>query len=710
MNATQRLHDLGQSLWLDNITRDLLNSGTLKRYIDEWSVTGLTSNPTIFDQAIKNSASYDAAIQKGLAAGRSGEELFFDLAIDDITRAADLFGPVHARTAGVDGWVSLEVSPLLAYDTATTTAVAKQLHARAARHNLFIKIPGTKEGLPAIEEATVAGVPINVTLLFSREQYLAAAEAYLRGIERRIAAGLSADVASVASVFISRWDVSVASKVPAAMANTLGIAIGRRCYKAYRDFIASPRYQRVLNNGGRPQRLLFASTGTKDPKASDVLYVKAFAVAADGEHDTGGHVESVRGPWRGRRIASDGRRRLRVGHRSALESRHRRGCARIPTTGRRREIVRQVVARTDGCDRVEKRRARESMNVLVVDVGGTHVKILATGQKDKREFSSGAKLTAKKMVAKVRALAADWQYDVVTVGYPGPLLHQRIAAEPHNLGKGWMGFDFTASFGRPVKLVNDAAMQALGGYRGGRMLFLGFGTGLGTTLIVDGVVEPMELGHLPYKKATYEDYVGARALERMGRKKWSKYVVDVIERLRGALVPDEVLLGGGNARCLEKLPERLSPRRQCRRVRRRVSFVGHDGVRGNGEAFMTVPVGRASRVARARRRITPRCRNNTCANCLRRIRCERIGSASTRAAFISITRRTASATRRCSCWCASRTNPDCATASTRCSAATRSTCLKTARYCTSRCARRKAHRSSSMAPTSCRRCTRCSTG
>jgi polyphosphate glucokinase len=195
------------------------------------------------------------------------------------------------------------------------------------------------------------------------------------------------------------------------------------------------------------------------------------------------------------------------------------------------------------------------MNVLVVDVGGTHVKILATGQSDRREFSSGPKLTAKKMAAKVQALAADWQYDVVSIGYPGPLLHQRIAAEPHNLGKGWMGFDFAAAFGRPVKLVNDAAMQALGGYRGGRMLFLGFGTGLGTTLIVDGVVEPMELGHLPYKKATYEDYVGARALERMGRKKWRKHAVDVIERMRGALVPDEVLLGGGNARYLEPLPQ-----------------------------------------------------------------------------------------------------------------------------------------------------------
>ncbi len=195
------------------------------------------------------------------------------------------------------------------------------------------------------------------------------------------------------------------------------------------------------------------------------------------------------------------------------------------------------------------------MNVLVVDVGGTHVKILATDQKDRREFSSGPKLTAKKMVAKVRALAADWQYDAVSIGYPGPLLHQRVAAEPHNLGKGWMGFDFAAAFGRPVKLANDAAMQALGGYRGGRMLFLGFGTGLGTTLIVDGVVEPMELGHLPYKKATYEDYVGARALERMGRKKWRKYAIDVIERMRGAMVPDEVLLGGGNARYLEELPQ-----------------------------------------------------------------------------------------------------------------------------------------------------------
>jgi transaldolase len=277
MNPTQQLHALGQSLWLDNITRDLLTSGTLKRYIDELAVTGLTSNPTIFDHAIKSSAAYDAAIREKLAAGKLGEALFFELALEDITRAADLFRPVHERTCGVDGFVSLEVSPLLAYDTKTTIAVAKDLHARAGRKNLFIKIPGTKEGLPAIEEATFAGVPVNVTLLFSREHYLAAAEAQLRGLERRIAAGLAPDVQSVASVFISRWDVAVAAKVPAPLVNTLGIAIAQRTYRAYREFIASPRYQRALNEGARPQRLLLASTGTKDPKASDILYIKALA-------------------------------------------------------------------------------------------------------------------------------------------------------------------------------------------------------------------------------------------------------------------------------------------------------------------------------------------------------------------------------------------------------------------------------------------------
>ncbi len=277
MKATALLHDLGQSLWLDNITRDLLTSGTLKRYIDELSVTGLTSNPTIFDHAIKNSTTYDAAIAKKVEQGRSGEDLFFDLALEDLSRAADLFRPIHDRTDGVDGWVSLEVSPLLAHDTASTLAAAKDLHRRAGRPNLLIKIPGTKEGLPAIEEAIFAGIPINVTLLFSREHYVAAAEAFLRGIERRIAAGLPPKVGSVASVFISRWDVAVVGKVPDAPRDQLGIAVAKRTYAAYQTLLDSPRWQRAYNAGARPQRLLWASTGTKDPKASDVLYVKALA-------------------------------------------------------------------------------------------------------------------------------------------------------------------------------------------------------------------------------------------------------------------------------------------------------------------------------------------------------------------------------------------------------------------------------------------------
>jgi transaldolase len=277
MKTTRKLHELGQSIWLDNITRDLLNDGTLRRYIDELSVTGLTSNPTIFDHAIKNSTAYDAAIREKLAQGRRGEDLFFELALEDLTRAADLFRPINDRTTGVDGWVSLEVSPLLAHDTASTLAAAKELFARAGRPNLFIKIPGTKEGVPAIEEAILAGVPVNVTLLFSREQYLAAAEAFLRGIERRIDAGLEPDVASVASVFISRWDAAVAGKVPAQLLNDLGIAVAKRTYAAYRVLLDSPRWQRAANAGARPQRLLWASTGTKDPHASDVLYVKALA-------------------------------------------------------------------------------------------------------------------------------------------------------------------------------------------------------------------------------------------------------------------------------------------------------------------------------------------------------------------------------------------------------------------------------------------------
>jgi len=277
MKPTQKLHDIGQSLWLDNITRELLRNGTLKYYIDELSVTGLTSNPTIFEHAIRNSPAYDGAIRKKISEGKSGEKLFFELALEDITQAADLFRPVHERTCSVDGWVSLEVSPLLAYDTRTTLTEAKELHARAGRPNVFIKIPGTLEGLPAIEEAVFAGVPINVTLLFSPEHYVAAANAYLRGIERRIAAGLKPDVASVASLFLSRWDVAVSGKVPEALKNRLGIAIGKRAYKAYCELIASPRWKRACNFGARPQRLLMASTGTKDPKASDTLYVEALA-------------------------------------------------------------------------------------------------------------------------------------------------------------------------------------------------------------------------------------------------------------------------------------------------------------------------------------------------------------------------------------------------------------------------------------------------
>src|SRR5215472_11960506 len=277
MKPTRALHDLGQSLWLDNITRNLLRAGVLRYYIDELSVTGLTSNPTIFDHAIKNSSDYDDAIRSKIAQGESGERLFFELALEDLTEAADLFRPIHDRTGGMDGWVSLEVSPLLAHDTKSTVAEAKNLHARAQRPNLLIKIPGTKEGLPAIEEAIFAGIPINVTLLFSAEHYVAAADAYMRGIERRIEAGLKADVCSVASIFISRWDVAVAGKVPQALNNQLGIAVSKRAYKAYRGLLGSPRWMRAYNAGARPQRLLWASTGTKDPKASDVLYVQALA-------------------------------------------------------------------------------------------------------------------------------------------------------------------------------------------------------------------------------------------------------------------------------------------------------------------------------------------------------------------------------------------------------------------------------------------------
>ncbi|HVB58062.1 MAG TPA: transaldolase [Candidatus Acidoferrales bacterium] len=277
MKPTQQLHDLGQSLWLDNITRGLLTNGTLRRYIEELSITGLTSNPSIFDHAIKNSNFYDEAIHQKTKADKSGEGLFFELALEDLRQAADLFRPIYDRTNDVDGWVSMEVSPLFAHDTAHTIAQAKDFYARAGRPNLFIKIPGTREGLPAIEESIFAGVPVNVTLLFSSEQYLAAAGAYLRGVERRIQAGLKPDVFSVASIFISRWDKATMGKVPKELQDNLGIAVAKQAYKAYRQLLDSPRWLRLANAGARPQRLLWASTGTKDPNASDVLYIKALA-------------------------------------------------------------------------------------------------------------------------------------------------------------------------------------------------------------------------------------------------------------------------------------------------------------------------------------------------------------------------------------------------------------------------------------------------
>jgi len=280
MKTTRRLqdlHDLGQSLWLDNITRELLTSGTLGRYISDFAVTGLTSNPTIFDKAIKQGGSYDQPIREKTMQGKSGEELFYELALEDLVGAADLFRPVHDATRGVDGWVSLELSPTLADDTHGSINSAVQLYARAKRPNLFIKIPGTRKGIPAIEETIFAGVPVNVTLLFSREQYIATAEAYMRAIERRIAAGLNPKVDSVASLFVSRWDVAVKDKISNPLRNRLGIAIAKRTYKAYRDLLASPRWLKLAASGARPQRLLWASTGTKDPDASETLYVEALA-------------------------------------------------------------------------------------------------------------------------------------------------------------------------------------------------------------------------------------------------------------------------------------------------------------------------------------------------------------------------------------------------------------------------------------------------
>ena len=280
MNPTQQLHAVGQSLWLDQITRGLLTSGTLRRYLSDFSVTGLTSNPTIFDQAIAQTGFYDEAIRRKSGEGKSGEELFFELALEDLGQAADLFRPIHDQTRGADGWVSLELSPLLAYDTERSIEAAQALHARAGRPNVFIKIPGTEQGLPAIEASIFAGIPINVTLLFSREQYLAAADAYMRGIERRLAAGLDPRVQSVASLFISRWDKAVAGKTPEELRGRLGIAIAGRTYRAYRELLESPRWRRLAAAGAGPQLLLWASTGTKDPALSDVLYVMALAAPA----------------------------------------------------------------------------------------------------------------------------------------------------------------------------------------------------------------------------------------------------------------------------------------------------------------------------------------------------------------------------------------------------------------------------------------------
>lgn len=274
MKATEKLHEQGQSLWLDNITREMLDSGQLQRYIDDYSVTGLTSNPSIFDKAIA-SGMYDDAVSDLAQSGVDHEQLFFELALEDLRRAAELFRPIHERTDGVDGWVSLEVSPLLAYETEPTTEMARSLHERGGVDNLFIKIPGTEAGLPAIEESIAAGVPVNVTLLFSAEQYLAAAEAYMRGVQRRIDAGLDPAIGSVASVFMSRWDAAVADQVPDELRDRLAIAIGMKTYKAYRELMDSDRWQRLANSGARVQRLLWASTSTKDPKAPDTLYVHA---------------------------------------------------------------------------------------------------------------------------------------------------------------------------------------------------------------------------------------------------------------------------------------------------------------------------------------------------------------------------------------------------------------------------------------------------
>ena len=359
LSPTLTLREAGQSLWLDNITRKLLTSGTLKRYIDELAVTGLTSNPTIFDQAISKSTDYDAGIKQKIAAGMSGEQLFFELALEDLTQAADLFRPVHDATDGVDGFVSLEVSPLLAYDTASTIAQAKELHARAGRPNLFIKIPGTREGLPAIEEAIFAGVPINVTLLFSREHYVAAADAYMRGIERRIAAGLNPDVRSVASVFISRWDRAVAGKVPDELHDQLGIAIAKRTYHAYRDLLDSDRAQRLAERRRAPAAAAVGEHRHQGPAGLRHPLRQRARLAAHREHHAGGDADRLRQPRRDRPAAHAGRGRCRGGARPIRPRRRGRPRARRRAADRGRQGVRHLVERADGGHRVQERRAEE---------------------------------------------------------------------------------------------------------------------------------------------------------------------------------------------------------------------------------------------------------------------------------------------------------------------------------------------------------------
>src|SRR3954466_1935742 len=354
MRATANLQELGQSLWLDNITREMLDSGQLQRYVEEFSITGLTSNPSIFDKAIKSGA-YDDEIRHKAAETADAETLFFELAIEDLRRAADWFAPIHHRTAGVDGWVSLEVSPLLAYDTAGSVRAAADLHARAGRENLFIKIPGTAQGLPAIEEATFAGVPVNVTLLFSHEQYLASADAYLRGIERRIEAGLEPGVFSVASVFISRWDAAVIGGVSEPLRVRLGLAVGLKTYQAYRRLMDSARWQRLANAGARVQRLLWASTSTKDPDSPDTMYIDGLraphtintmtesTLRAFDDHGRVGEPIAAGGAGPAGR-ADRGRRRRCGGHVGAVRIRGRR-CrrARRAAPGCRSPGLRQIV-------------------------------------------------------------------------------------------------------------------------------------------------------------------------------------------------------------------------------------------------------------------------------------------------------------------------------------------------------------------------------